>query len=129
MEVDEEVCKILQAKYEGYDQALAREFTHGGHISVAGKELHANIPLLSDITKLPAEGEIVHQKKHSLQAKMAVILVRKEPMVKTPSKAIAMKYIKAPRGRLALVLLQYLFLDDPMDGVKCFHLAFLNSLR
>lgn len=53
----------------------------------------------------------------------------KEPVVKTPAKIVAIKYIKAPWDRVALILLQYLFLDDPADGLKSFHFALLNALR
>lgn len=28
-----------------------------------------------------------------------------------------------------MVLLQYMFFDDPKEGLKSFHMAFLNALR
>lgn len=49
--------------------------------------------------------------------------------MKSLGKTMVLKCVKALWDRVAVVLLQYMFLDDPADGLKSFHFSFLNVLQ
>lgn len=86
-----------------------------------------NIWLLEDISSLLATGECVHH-KHSLQHKL-MFFAKKEPVIKNKKGAIVRESLPPPWDRVALVILEYFFSNDLVDGLRSFHLAFLNLPR
>jgi len=118
-------------KFSGFSESISlqvADYWEEGRVKVNGLEFTISEGLISEVSGLPLEGEVVCREKTNQVEQLSKFIRDNETFCWLQS-GIARESLPKPWDRVAIQIMKYLTLEGKYRKLFGYHLAILNSIR